>query len=57
MKTKRIPEHIQPVFNEANGQWGLFNSRLQQWIGKDEYFEHAVFASPQEAKAWYRTQI
>lgn len=57
MRLKTIPEHIAPRWDETVLQWGLFNSRLQQWVGKDPDFGHAVFETPEAAKAWYRSVI
>jgi len=47
---KRLPEHIYPLFDEELRQWGIWNSRLRMWMGKDEYFGHTVYASEQEAR-------
>jgi hypothetical protein len=54
---KRIPEHIVPKFDDAITKYGMFNTRLNQWVGKDPDFGHPFFDSPQEAREWYRTQI
>jgi hypothetical protein len=48
-RIKTLPEHIQPLFDEELQQWGMYNSRLRQWCGKDEYFGHAVYGSREEA--------
>jgi hypothetical protein len=45
----KLPEHIFPLYDEDLLQWGMWNDRLKQWCGKDEYFGHTVYASREEA--------
>lgn len=49
MRKKKLPEHIFPKWDETLLQWGMWNERLKQWIGKDEYFGHIVYGSKEEA--------
>jgi hypothetical protein len=49
----RLPEHIQPRWDEEHLQWGMYNYRLQQWCGKDEFFGHTVYGSKEEAVRQY----
>lgn len=53
MYKKKIPEHIYAKWDDQHLQWGVWNERLQQWVGEDEYFGHAVFGSKQEAEQWF----
>ena len=54
---KKIPEHIYPLWDEGILQWGMWNNRLHQWVGKDPDFGHAVFSSKEEAIEWFKEQI
>lgn len=49
MRKKVLPDHIFPKWDEDVLQWGMWNDRLKQWCGKDEYFGHTVYGSKQEA--------
>lgn len=54
---KKIEPHIFPKWDPSILMWGMWNERLQTWIGKDEDFGHAIFRSEQEALDWYKEQI
>lgn len=58
--TRRRPKYIEPhiVAKEDGNMWGMYNERLKQWIGYDDYTEsHLLFRNADEARAWYLEQL
>jgi hypothetical protein len=53
-KPKEIPSHIVPQQDEDK-MWGMFNTRLNEWVGRGE--ERTRYRSQEKAEAWYRSLI
>lgn len=59
---KTVPSHIIPKWNNEFDGWGMFNNRLNMWVGTyyDDYVQDHIqptFQSPEDAIAWYKTLI
>lgn len=54
---KRVMErHIAP--RQDGKLWGIYNYRLDQWVGYDDYTEsHMLFETPEKATTWYMDQL
>jgi hypothetical protein len=56
-RVKEIPAHIVVVFDEDQNRYGMFNTRLANWVREEYVEDHHTFRTPEAAVEWYRGLI
>lgn len=54
---KPIEPHIFPKWDDNEEGYGMYNARLESWVREEFETLHHTFATPEQAKNWYRGLI